>query len=162
MSPRKTRKQMDAEIAAAVPLSRWPKRPSDPMAGCNVCGQPAEEFEIFLEHGAGDLPPPEFARLSALVFLGIGHRECYKVLEKHPRLYARVRGNPGHFPLLCGPCTNREGLECKHPDLRANGGAGLSVNLSDPLRGAILCGSRGRITVVTRAMSCVGRRTAEP
>lgn len=157
MSPRKTRAQMDAEIAAATPLSRWPKRPIDPMAGCNVCGEPAEELAAFLEHGAGDKPPPEDQRHAALVFIGRGHRACMKVLEAHPRLYAEVRGDPGHFPLLCGPCQNRDGMACKHPDLRANGGAGLSVSLSDPLRGAIICGSRGRITVVNRAMSCKGR-----
>lgn len=154
---RKTRGQMDAEIAAATPLSRSMMCPSDRLAGCNVCGKPAEEFDLYLEHGAGDLPPPEDQRRAALVYLGRDHRDCLKVLEAHPRLYAQVRGDPGHFPLLCGPCQNRREMSCTHPDLKANGGAGLNVSLLDPLRGVIACNSRGRIKVVHTAMNCVGR-----
>jgi hypothetical protein len=31
--------------------------------------------------------------------------------------------------LVCGDCPYRDGVTCKHPDLKANGGPGLEVKI---------------------------------
>src|SRR5690606_12037406 len=98
----------------------------------------------------------------ALVFLATGsaHAKCRRVLDTHPRLYVEDSGSPGAFPRLCGPCTHRRGVECGHPDLTANGGAGLKITLTR--LAAIVC-SRGAgcHTPIREAVSCVGRRTLQ-
>lgn len=156
------KKPTATSIAAAVPLSKGPARPADPITACNVCGQPSDSLYVWREHDELDQP---LTGHEALVFVGNDHKACIKTMEAHPRLYAERRGDPGHFPLLCGPCTFRSGFGCTHPDLRANGGPGLSVQLSNMFKGAIFCGGRrggglGRIPIVNRAMSCAGQKVA--
>lgn len=145
-----------AAIRAAKPLSVIPLC-SDRLAWCNVCGRPSEELSAWRAHDERDKP---IAGTNALVFIGVGseHTECRTRMEKHPRLFAEVTGGPGHFPLLCGPCKHRSGVACGHPDLKANGGKGLQLTLSDPFRGAIICGANGRIRPNIRAMTCAGRQ----
>lgn len=52
-----------------------------------------------------------------------------KLIEKHPRLYARVPQNkpmPGSM-MQCNACVHRDGVKCSHPALKANGGIGLPI-----------------------------------
>ncbi|TAL29066.1 MAG: hypothetical protein EPN98_21735 [Phenylobacterium sp.] len=151
----KKKKPGPAEIAAATPLTKALQRPADPMTACNVCGLDSAELRAWREHDERDQP---IEGIGALVFIGGDHPDCIKVMEIHPRLYAEVRGMPGYFPALCGPCVSRSGLACSHPDLKANGGAGLYVTLSGFAAGAILCGRGGCRTMPTRATACVGQR----
>lgn len=155
------KKPSASAIRSAVPLTQRPCRGADPLDGtCNVCGAAADPvlLEAWREHDEYDrpIPGPE-----ALVFLDASHNACHAALNKHPRLYAEETAKPGAFPKLCGPCVNRLGLGCAHPDLRANGGAGLKVNITNPFTGAILCGRNGQIVPVRDAVECVGRKVKE-
>lgn len=144
-------KPSPAAIRAAVPLSAL--RPPSPDT-CSICGAHVDPCDlpalIYREHDERDRPTP------TLVFLGHA-KECAKALDDHPRLYSRDDGTPGAFPRLCVGCAHRDGASCRHPDLKANGGTGLLVTFSDPLRGAILCGKGGRIRPLKTAMTCAGR-----
>lgn len=142
-------------IRAALPLTRRHTRGDDPLAQCNICGQPSERLEAWREHNERDLP---IEGPGALVFLGGDHPECRKALDEHPRLYDQRTGDPGTFPLLCGPCTLRRGLGCAHADLRSNGGAGLNVSL-DGYAIRVHIRGRGCQTLLRSAVRCVGRRT---
>lgn len=150
------KKPSPAAIRDAVPLSRKLPVLEDHDFRCQVCGQPADTLQAWREHDERDRP---LLGLTAVVLLGIGrdHTECRHELDAHPRLYAEETGQPGHFPLLCGPCDRRQGRTCTHPSTKANGGPGLLVQLSDPLRGAIVCNAGGRVYVTKRAMECAGR-----
>jgi len=146
-------------IGAALPISRYPARGVDPIAVCNVCGEPSRELGVWREHDERDLP---LAGDAHLVFIGRDHAACQKAMEKHPRLYEEVRGAPGHFPRLCGDCVQRRGFACTDPRLTSNGGEWLTVTLSGFGVGMILCGVRGRrgcYTPLTHATKCEGRRT---
>lgn len=58
-------------------------------------------------------------------------------IEKHPRLYESIPKNaprPGTME-LCLECRHRDGLACKHPDAKANGGAGIAIFGQQPTRG---------------------------
>ena len=142
-------------VRAAMSLSAT--RPADPLSCCNVCGQPSDSLSLWYEHDEWDQMYTTGNLSDYFVYIGKDHPACIKKMEAHPRLYGEGRGDPGAFPRLCGPCVHRRGLACAHPDLRKNGGAGLLVNLYDPLRGAIVCSSRGRVTVVNHALKCAGR-----
>jgi hypothetical protein len=150
-------------ILAAVPLSRHASRGRDPIKVCGVCGVEVDPQDlassVWREHDDIDRP---IGGNEALVFIGPSatHAACKKVLEKHPRLYAEVTGDPGCFPRLCGPCVHRDGLNCKHPNLAANGGPGLEVQLSGGFPpGTIVCTRRGMLQPVRNAVECAGRRT---
>lgn len=150
-----SKKPTPSEIRAVLPLSKMCTRGEDPILVCGICGQKAEQLDAWIEHDEFDRPlldGPEH-----LVFLGTDHAACNRQLTLHPRLYERVTGRPGTFPRLCGPCVNRRGFDCAHPKLKANGGPGLLVQISDPLRGAIICGRGGRQRVLKPAVSCEGR-----
>lgn len=150
------KKPTATSIAAAVPLSKAAARPADPITACNVCGHESDSLSVWREHDEWDRP---LSGTEILVFIGKDHSACIKAMEAHPRLYDEVSGDAGHFPRLCGPCEARKGLACAHPDLKTNGGPGLLVHVSDPMRGAIVCGSRGRIRIVKHAITCAGRTT---
>lgn len=141
-------------IRNAVPLTLHPRRPEDLLSACNLCGVPGPlDKNPQREHDEHDVPVEGDG---ALVFLGErpAHVLCHQLLEDHPRLYARVRGNPGHLPVLCGPCVWRSGLGCRHPDLKSNGGRGLNVGLTNGLPpNAIICPPP---KIVPWAVSCSG------
>src|SRR6185437_312395 len=64
-----------------------------------------------------------------------------ELIESHPRLYHRLSHYeplPGSMA-LCGACRCRAGVSCTHPDLRANGGAGLRLTIAKP-NVAFVCG----------------------
>jgi hypothetical protein len=67
---------------------------------------------------------------------------CRDVIDHHARLYREVpwgQGAPGHLMLLCGPCAFRDGTHCTHPDLKANGGTGLTLYKSSFLSNVVVC-----------------------
>lgn len=148
----KTKAQKAAAVRASNPLPR--SDITDPLAGCNVCGQTSARLGAYQAHDERDHPLPMPA---SLIFIGKDHDACMRALDKHPRLYAETRGDPGHFPFLCGPCAQRDGLACRHPKLKANGGPGLLVNLQPSIRlppGTIICPPP---KIVYRAIGCEGR-----
>lgn len=64
-------------------------------------------------------------------------QECEKsgFIDRHPRLYQPVAHNaplPGVMH-LCVDCAWRDGLTCRHPDLKVNGGNGMEITCSKPL-----------------------------
>ena len=72
--------------------------------------------------------------------------DCHKRLQDHDRLYHKVpwsMGGPGRFMLVCGNCDHRDEFDCKHPNLKANGGDGLEVMISRPLGTGWICGGDG-------------------
>jgi len=143
-------------IRDAVPLSASARHGRDPDFACDVCHAPAEQLEVWREHDEHDRPIPG---TDALVYLGEGHPLCRIKLDDHPRLYAEVRGEPGSFPRLCGPCEHRDGLLCRHPDLKVNGGGGLMVHLNNGIFAHVhICGAHGRIRPLHSAIRCAGRR----
>lgn len=146
-------KRPKAPVDSVPPLSASVERGFDPLNACNLCGVPGE-LAALRECDAADRPLPGPA---ALVFVGVGHKACAKVVKDHPRLYLDTRGEPGSFPKLCGPCTHRRGLACSHPNLKTNGGAGLKVGLGGIFPGVIICGRGGRIRPVGVALDCEGQ-----
>jgi hypothetical protein len=152
MSPKKPNA---AEIRRALPLSKYAGASGpDRILRCNLCGGDSEDLRVWREHNERDNPT------DVLVFVGADHEKCSKRLEDHPRLYREETGDPGHFPALCGPCVHREGHGCRHPDLKANGGGGLRVDLTDPMRGIVcMLGRNGPIRIPRRALRCAGRST---
>lgn len=146
-----------AAIRAALPLTAL--QVGRPDFVCVVCGGacPEDELQAWRECDERDRP---LGGVDAVVFLGGGreHAACRKRLTDHPRLYIETPGDPGTFPRLCGSCVYRDGRTCRHPDLRANGGQGLRVDISDPFRGAIICTRPGIAAPVRHAVACVGRK----
>ena len=78
------------------------------------------------EHDERDLP------LDMLVCLC---QECSTdLIDPHPRLYAPLAQRqpyPGVME-ICADCRHRGGLDCRHPDRKENGGAGLSITFPRP------------------------------
>lgn len=153
------KKPSAAAIRAAEPLSTTGARaiPAGQPFGCSICGRPTDSPTLWRESDERDQP---IEGEQALVFIGRDHAACMKRMEAHPRLYVEERGDPGHFPRLCGDCPFRRSLGCSHPDLKANGGGGLKVMLANMLRGAIVCTKGGRIREVNHALECVGKEVA--
>lgn len=122
---------------------------------CHLCGGNADPAQLWRECDERDRLTAE----SPLLIV-CASKPCEKTIQNHPRLYRReYPGSPGHFPTLCGDCIHRDHAACKHPELRKNGGAGLSVVLHDPFKNAIVCGRGGRIQSPVRAVECDGRAT---
>lgn len=56
------------------------------------------------------------------------------IIEPHPRLYERLDyfcPAPGSMP-VCADCKFRNGVTCKHSDLKGNGGLGLPLKMPKP------------------------------
>lgn len=150
-----------ASIRRAIPLSKTRPLGAGPFEVCDLChakdGDGCGQFEAHRECDEWDRPIPGH---DAVVLVGYEHRHCERRLMDHPRLYLEERGEPGWFPMLCGPCMHRAGFRCAHPDLKANGGVGLQVKM----RG----GGFGPVFICTRdgcstpppptAWHCAGRR----
>lgn len=130
--------------------------PPDRITACNVCGRPSSQLSAWRAHDEFDRP---IAGVGALIFLGTDHHACRKALDRHPRLYAEERGEPGTFPLLCGPCVHRRGTVC--PLARANGGPGITVSVDRFAGGGVIVCSRGACShPVSRAHACSGREVS--
>jgi hypothetical protein len=151
-------KPASSAISGAVPLTRLhPElRSPDPMARCHLCGARAADCSLRLWRECDQRDQPLLG-LDALLFV-CDSKLCAALIEKHPRLYVEEQpGRPGHFPELCGDCQHRDGLSCLHPDLKANGGAGLSVTLSG-FANIIICrrGKGGCSSPPRTATKCAG------
>lgn len=88
-----------------------------------------------------------------------------KIVKPHPRLYSRKQQHepmPGVMP-TCHDCKLRNGLICKSPLLRKNGGAGLPLSYPDPAR-ALVDGAhyRGPITLFTGPVTCKAKEPFGP
>ena len=106
---------------------------------CQLCGFESQDickFKLWQECDEEDKPEP--GKLMIVCDNDIDdkadgtERPCAQRIEDHPRLYLQVpwgMGRPGYFILLCGPCKYRDGLRCKHSDLKENGGQGLDVSI---------------------------------
>jgi hypothetical protein len=91
---------------------------------CQACGGP--NANPWQEHNDADGPT------MTIVFLC---KECAdRIIDPHPRLYRPIAaGEP--FPAAmptCERCVNRDGVVCRHPDLKANGGDGLGMDFPTP------------------------------
>lgn len=97
---------------------------------CQACGEVDGDVKLWLEHDEADRPTRTLVVLCD---------SCSKALiEPHPRLYHGLPSNkpvPGAMPHLCYDCKHRNGLDCRHPKLKANGGPGLNIAVAEPMRG---------------------------
>jgi hypothetical protein len=97
---------------------------------CQACGKSFEDPDLemvrWTEHDENDRPT------STIVVLC---QACSgAIIDPHPRLYDRLERNrpiPGAMG-DCVHCRHREGLACRHPVLKANGGAGLVIRSDKP------------------------------
>lgn len=67
--------------------------------------------------------------------------KCSKrIIEPHPRLYHQLHANqpwPGCMA-ICVNCRLREGVTCKSPDAKANGGSGVLIGgMGELMRGFV-------------------------
>ena len=109
---------------------RWP-RLSRTLSGapnldaCMRCGSDLG-VEKWQEHDDRDQREPVVILLC---------RTCSdEIVEPHPRLYRKLHDwepFPGAMA-LCRGCPHQVGLSCRHPDLKANGGAGLAITYPRP------------------------------
>jgi hypothetical protein len=121
---------------------------------CQLCGRERETVLLTLWQQCDDHDKPEDRFL-----LTCRDGACEKRINDHPRLYIEVSvqdGAPGRWRLICDDCDHRQGFRCLHPDLRANGGPGLTVKHSGPT--GYVCGTGGCRRVGPTAFQCVGKR----
>lgn len=88
---------------------------------CQSCSAQWVELTRWQEHDENDKPEP------IVVVLCLDCSE--RLVGKHARLYRELGRNepfPGAMQ-LCVNCKRRDGVRCAHPDLKANGGAGLKI-----------------------------------
>ncbi len=81
-----------------------------------------------------------------------------RLIEPHPRLYYVLPFNEPFAGTmgLCVPCRFRAGVRCTHPDLKANGGPGLTIQTDTPVP------APGRRRVYVRAATgCAGREVLD-
>jgi len=137
----------------------------DTFKRCQLCGHTSKyddicEFRMLIECDENDKPEP------GNVLIRCQQEACVKAIADHPRLYVDVpwgRGAPGHFILVCGDCTFRNQWRCTHPDLKANGGKGLEVFLSNG-RDVRVCfndGTSSNSVFPTPVVECSGKNERE-
>lgn len=146
------RKPTADKIVSSPPLSVFKKVKG--ARACNLCGEDAAvgQMRLYRECTAFDRP---IDGDRALLFVAGDHKACMDRVDKHPRLYVEDRGAPGTFPRLCGGCIHRQGFVCTHQNLKANGGAGLTIGL-DPIAGMVVC-VRGAGKPLAHALTCEGQ-----
>lgn len=94
---------------------------------CKGCGESADLL-AWSECNEWDEPQ------RPAILLVLCQRCSDRLINAHPRLYLRVdrlEPRPG-IMALCVDCLFRRGLQCAHPKLKANGGAGLEVQFPQP------------------------------
>jgi hypothetical protein len=87
------------------------------------------------------------------------------LIPEHPRLYQSIDKWSPHCGTmaLCSLCKYRKDLDCTHPDLKKNGGAGLRVDVNNPTRVHLnYGGGRGRFAWMFDGppKACAGREEA--
>ncbi len=109
----------------------WPKLsetlsgPKQPGA-CQGCGTELGEFTLWQECDEADQP----TAVIVILCTSCGDQR----IEKHPRLYHdlhKYAPMPGSMQ-LCKACLHHDGVTCRHPDLKANGGPGLLIHFPPP------------------------------
>lgn len=129
-------------------------------AHCMSCGTSAEPrtLQRWQECDARDRREP--------ILVILCPRCADQLIEPHPRLYRPVGANvpwPGAME-LCLPCPYRDGLTCRHPDLKSNGGEGLELIHPQPQRMHVYYGG-GRGEWITfydgPVRHCAGREMTE-
>lgn len=149
------KKPTASAIASAPRLTalhpEW--RTFDDLHRCHLCGTTSAVdglgHRFFRECDEHDRP---IAGADALLCV-CASKACHKRVTDHPRLYDDEPHTPGHM-LFCGPCAYRRGVECTHPDLRANGGAGLMIRMSGTFGYA--CGRGGCRRLTPTPFECTG------
>lgn len=70
-----------------------------------------------------------------------------RLIEPHPRLYRALEPNDPHPGSngVCLDCPHRAGVNCGHPDAKANGGAGVLLAVGKPTE-VHLCRSPRRLS----------------
>lgn len=110
-------------LSKTLPGERDPRK-------CQVC---AKDYDVYRwqEHDEHDQPENIIVVLCD---------RCAYVVKPHPRLYRQLdtwEPFPGSNT-MCHDCRLREATRCTHPDLKANGGEGLTLNVPKPLQ-AFIC-----------------------
>lgn len=150
-----------AEVKRPVPPKPWPRLtdrllPAD-LVHCQLCGK-SKPLRVYEECDESD-------KREARFLVACTGADCNRTIALHPRLYESVNNRPGSITQLCASCAHRDGLACRHPSLKANGGPGLLITLASPFpAGVIVCvkGARG-LTIPRLATACAGRQLpAEP
>ena len=107
---------------------------------CQLCGYESDdicEFRFHQECDENDNKEPYN------ILITCNQDACFQKIEQHERLYVELawsNGEPGHFSLLCGDCPHRDGVRCTHPNLKVNGGEGLTLAMAnDPIHRAVVC-----------------------
>lgn len=123
---------------------------------CNFCSRSGGdicEYRMWQKTDADDRPIDDY-------LITCKGEDCQQRIDDDPMLFIEVSwgaGGPGKFMLVCGDCTHRDGFSCRHPDLKANGGAGLEVRFANlPIYNSFICGSGGLLTVPAPASWCAG------
>lgn len=96
---------------------------------CGNCGvhDDTKLVHVWIEHDVNDRPERRFVALCDAC--------SDKIIEPHPRLYARMDENaplPGVMD-LCVDCKHRSGLNCSSPLAKFNGGDGISITADKPM-----------------------------
>ena len=118
-------------------LTEQIKFPLDTFLRCQLCGFTDDdicEFRMWWECDDQDVPEP------GNIIVTCKQDACFAAIDQHPRLYRQVpwgQGDPGYLMLLCGDCDFREGTACTHPDLRCNGGDGLTLRVFSSLKATV-------------------------
>lgn len=144
----------------------WP-RLSQSLGGprapgvCQACSATPADVDAWEEHDELD------RREGIVVLLCL---PCSKrLIEPHPRLYRRLQPLepfPGLME-LCAGCRYRDGVDCRHPDLKRNGGTGLQVTYPPPTAAFVTRQTKSgrrcsREEIYTGpATACVGREAAD-
>lgn len=110
---------------------QWPKLSEDLKRDrspihCQACGVVASHSLVrWQEHDGADEPSPVAVVLC---------ESCSdRLIEAHPRLYRRLGRNepfPGTMR-ICWECPHRDGVRCRSPLLRSNGGPGIRFPKAD-------------------------------
>ena len=106
--------------------------PPNKFNQCQLCGREGDICSFQMHQECSEDDKPEKDRYLIICREG----NCYQRLLDHERLYKHVpwgMGQAGALMLLCSDCPSRKNFSCAHPDLKANGGPGLLVNLANPL-----------------------------
>ncbi len=114
-----------------IVLKPWPRLSAAPgLRHPRRCQRCSAEWDLQWWEECDDYDVPE----NILVILCL---ECSeKIIEPHPRLYRLLDENmplPGAM-VICHDCKHRDGLKCKCPRAKFNGGPGMKVVHSVPQR----------------------------